>query len=198
MGSSVSRTAAIIEKTEVPPLPKPEVRTLTAKWDGAEVKRALDETVARFILEAGHEEDTSVSNAKVVLGLATCCVALVAQFYPTPFPQNFWLLVACVLAYFTLNTLLQLFVHFRERDVILATRPKSPATAGLALSSSLPRYTDSYTLTLRDAGQTRPPVVLVRSVAAWIFEDGDIDLPRLRADTLRLLENFEQAAHKEE
>ena len=41
------------------------------------------------------------------LGLLTCATALLAQFYPTPFPENYWLLVACVVVYFSLNTALQ-------------------------------------------------------------------------------------------
>jgi hypothetical protein len=76
----------------------------------------------------------------------------------------------------------QAFVHFREGDVILSTRPKearggaslsaravhaaavcdaalapqgSPQRSGLALSSSLGKYSDEYTLTAR-ASAARP------------------------------------------
>jgi hypothetical protein len=41
------------------------------------------------------------------LGLLTCATALLAQFYPLSFPQNYTLLVACVVMYFVLNTALQ-------------------------------------------------------------------------------------------
>jgi hypothetical protein len=41
------------------------------------------------------------------LGLLTCATALLGQFYPLPFPQNYTLLVVCVLVYFLLNTALQ-------------------------------------------------------------------------------------------
>lgn len=41
------------------------------------------------------------------LGLLTCATALLAQFYPLPFPKNFSLLVTCVVVYFMLNTALQ-------------------------------------------------------------------------------------------
>ena len=80
------------------------------------------------MLDAGYEEDMTISNTKIGscarqpcarpgtqcalhhgtgLGLLTCATALLAQFYPKPFPDNYWLLVACVVVYFLLNTALQ-------------------------------------------------------------------------------------------
>jgi hypothetical protein len=35
-----------------------------------------------------------VTNVKIVLGLVTCILALVAQFYPVKFPGNYTVLVA--------------------------------------------------------------------------------------------------------
>ena len=49
------------------------------------------------------------------LGLLTCATALLAQFYPKPFPENYWLLVACVVVYFLLNTVLQVRRTSRQR-----------------------------------------------------------------------------------
>ena len=130
------------------------------------------------------------------LGLLTCATALLAQFYPVPFPKNDWLLVACVLSYFALNTLLQAFCYYVERDIILLTRGKqgAPATGrGLTLSSSLPRYSDQYTLSLqaRGAPAGSKPHELSRSVAAWIHEDGELDQAGFGREVLRLLSNCE-------
>jgi len=98
---------------------------LSSVWDLSEVKRVVDERSAACVLDAGYTEDFRTSNTKIVLGLSTCACALVAQFYPKPFPENYWVLVVCVTAYFLLNTVLQAFLHFRERDIILTTWPKA-------------------------------------------------------------------------
>ena len=115
-----------------------------------------------------------------MLGLLTCATALVAQFYPTPFPDNYPLLVGCVVTYFLLNTLLQAFVLFYEGDTILSARSRTSA-ASYAVSSSLPRYSDTYTLTLRSPGGAQL-AQLSKSVSAWIYEDGDVDYERMCAD----------------
>jgi signal peptidase complex subunit 2 len=135
------------------------------------------------------------------LGLLTCATALLAQFYPVPFPRNYWLLVACVLSYFTLNTLLQAFCYYVERDTILLTKGKegAPRTGrGLKLSSSLPRYSDQYTLSLqaRGASADSKPHELSKSVAAWIYEDGELDQSGFGAEVLRLLSQCEAGRTK--
>jgi signal peptidase complex subunit 2 len=122
-----------------------------------------------------------------VLGLLTCATALVAQFYPTPFPENYPLLVGCVVTYFLLNTLLQAFVLFYEGDTILslsARSRESPAT--YSVSSSLPRYSEIYTLTLRSAGGAQL-AQLSKSVSAWLYDDGDVDIEVFKRDVTSLL-----------
>lgn len=130
------------------------------------------------LLDAGYEEDMFISNTKIcarhaaqrapspsrradrrlaaipsppVLGLSTCASALLAQFYPLPFPQNYVLLVACIVVYFVLNTALQVrrppahagarasaahanahaqvFSYVCEKDIILSTHPKEARPA---------------------------------------------------------------------
>ena len=46
----------------------------------------------------GYEELHTVTNVKIALGLITCGLALLAQFYPVKFPANYNVLVACVVA----------------------------------------------------------------------------------------------------
>ena len=135
------------------------------------------------------------------LGLLTCATALLAQFDPVPFPRNYWLLVACVMSYFALNTLLQAFCYYVERDTILLTRGKqgAPRTGrGLTLSSSLPRYSDQYTLSVqaRGASADSKPHELSRSVAAWIYEDGELDQAGFGAEVLRLVSQWEAGRTK--
>ena len=65
-----------------------------------------------------------MTNVKIALGLITCGLALLAQFYPVKFPANYNVLVACVAGYCVFNTLLQLYISYVEKGIVLFTRPK--------------------------------------------------------------------------
>jgi signal peptidase complex subunit 2 len=58
----------------------------------------------------------------LVLGLVTCILALVAQFYPVKFPGNYTVLVVCVAGYCAFNTLLQLYITFVEKGMVRRRR----------------------------------------------------------------------------
>jgi len=49
--------------------------------------------------------------------------AMVAQFYPMPFPDSRPLLGVCCAAYFTASSILQLIVTYIEKDCIMTTAP---------------------------------------------------------------------------
>jgi len=107
----------------------------------------------------------------------------------------------------------QAFTYMRERDIILSTHGRTArvcdlsashagpdgllqgakSAVGLALSSSMPRYSDLYTLSLRprDAPPSTKAVELCKSVTSWIYEDGEVDQAALKADVLRLVNTFE-------
>jgi signal peptidase complex subunit 2 len=54
----------------------------------------------------------------------SCVFAMVAQFFPIPFPASRPLLAVCCAAYFIISSLLQYFVTFVDKDTILFTKPK--------------------------------------------------------------------------
>jgi len=102
-------------------------------YDAADIKRVLDERAAQAVMDAGYVEDLYVSNVKIGLGLLTCATALVAQFYPMPFPENYPLLIACIAVYFVLNTALQAFVYLYEGETVLKTHGKVVRDTSLGL-----------------------------------------------------------------
>lgn len=113
--------------------------------DSAAVKRELDEATVRAAKEAGFQEDHYVSNVKISLGLITCCIALIAQFYPRKHPDNWWLLMCCVVAYAACTAALNLFLLRFEGETFFFTRPKQDIPA-LKFVARMPRYSDKYTL----------------------------------------------------
>ena len=55
--------------------------------------------IQKTVLKEGYEEDNSISNIKLVVGVIACSFALVSHFYPLPFPQNIFVLEFCCIGY---------------------------------------------------------------------------------------------------
>ncbi len=49
---------------------------------------------------------------------------MLAQFYPKKFPDNWYLLLGCVVAYAFLSTVLNIFINNVEGDAFLITKAK--------------------------------------------------------------------------
>lgn len=50
-------------------------------------------------------------------------LTLLAQFYPGTLQENWFLILGCVIGYTSLSAILALFVHFKQRDAIMITKP---------------------------------------------------------------------------
>jgi hypothetical protein len=92
--------------------------------DSIKVKQVLDDATIKAITEGGYEANYSWENVKLLLMFVSCVFAMVAQFFPIPFPASRPLLAVCCAAYFIISTLLQYFVTFVDKDTILFTKPK--------------------------------------------------------------------------
>jgi len=171
--------------------------------DTAQIKRVLDEVASQVVLDAGYPENFTISNRKIALGLLTCGFALVAQFYPKTYPHITTVQVLCVVGYFLLNTLLQVYMMTCERDIILFTNPKTEANTGICLSTNLPRFADKYKIVIacsesKSASAARPPTVLERSIVDWFYEDGHLADDVFKKDVVKLLKQYESAETRKE
>lgn len=72
----------------------------------------------------GYEEDVFYSNVRILLGLGACSFAVVAQFWPLPFPDNWSLLLVCVIGYCIFSAILNWHMTVNEGDAIMFTHPK--------------------------------------------------------------------------
>jgi len=92
--------------------------------------------------------------------LVACAFAMVAQFYPMPFPESRPLLGVCCLAYFLASTIIQLIVSYAEQDAILTTQPlEGGREGGVRVRTQFPRFQDEYTVILEEVGLKDPPTV---------------------------------------
>lgn len=92
--------------------------------DSVKVKQVLDDATIKAITEGGYEANYSWENIKLLMMFVACVFAMVAQFFPMPFPDSRPLLAVCCAAYFIISTILQYIVTFVDKDTILFTKPK--------------------------------------------------------------------------
>lgn len=117
--------------------------------DFVKLKQVLDEAVSASVLQHV-AEDVSWDNVKLLLMTVACIFAMIAQFAPIPFPESRPVLGVCGTVYFLLSGVLQWITTFIDKDCILLTQaPASSAqTSGWRVRTSLPRFSESYTVIL--------------------------------------------------
>mmetsp|Transcript_13891 Transcript_13891/g.19455 ORF Transcript_13891/g.19455 Transcript_13891/m.19455 type:complete len:229 (+) Transcript_13891:167-853(+) len=177
--------------------------------DTVKVKQVLDETVAAAVLER-IEEDYRLDNFKLGIMTTACVFAVVAQFGPVPFPESRPVLGVCCCAYFLLSGLLQLIVTFVDQDCILITKPKQGtsnkmlASKGIRVSSTLPRFSEWYTITLEFQGyeskenDPSPKVEQKWSVGQFFDVEGMFDEIGLMQATDEVYDKFEKTKYTQE
>jgi len=143
--------------------------------DPGAIKRVLDDTITKYFLEeVGYVEDTSISNLKLVLGTISVSLALTAQFYPAPFPQNYYVLLICCPIYFVFSSILQYMTTFVEKDFILWVKSKDRFQAKeVQVFTKFPKYSYDFTIGIGDKGTAENKAAsLTKSVASWFDSTG--------------------------
>eukprot|EP00252_Welwitschia_mirabilis_P025882 TRINITY_DN8253_c0_g1_i1.p1 TRINITY_DN8253_c0_g1~~TRINITY_DN8253_c0_g1_i1.p1 ORF type:complete len:194 (-),score=14.21 TRINITY_DN8253_c0_g1_i1:345-926(-) len=189
-----------IDKTDAP------AETLSPKKvnlnDPHAIKHLLDETASEVVFSRGYAENHTLSNLKMAIGLIIISIALAAQFYPKKFPENKNFLIGCIILYVIFNALLQIIIYTKEKNTILFTHPLngSFSSTGLAVSSKLPRYSDTYTLCISSADpksiMANPPVDFTKSVTKWFTKDGVLVEPLFWKDVEKLIDDYENGSKK--
>jgi len=182
--------------------------------DMVKLKQVLDESVAGALLENQHlPEDYVWDNWKLGIMFAACCFAMMAQFAPIPFPESRPILGLCGSLYFCLSGVLQLMATFVDRDAILWTLPTDPTSTtfknkdlskcGLKVRSSLPRFSEWYTVTIefqtpKKEGDNTKPLRFVQqqwSVGQFFDKEGYFDEVGLTMEIEKLFDRFDQGKY---
>lgn len=90
--------------------------------DSVKVKQVLDDSTLQSIANMGYEPNFSWANFEMMLMLLSCVFAMVAQFFPIPFPDSRPLLALCCAGYFIVSSILQFLVTFVDKDTIMFTK----------------------------------------------------------------------------
>ncbi|XP_031487356.1 signal peptidase complex subunit 2 [Nymphaea colorata] len=166
------------------------------------IKHVLDETVTEIVTSQGYAEDVRLSNIKLLIGVIIIAIALAAQFYPKKFPANRDFLIVCIILYVIFNGLLQLIIYTKEKNAILFTYPPTGSfnSTGLVVSSKLPRFSDTYTLTVASSDpksvSAHASVQLAKSVAEWFTRDGVLVEGYFWKDVVDLINDYAKNGRK--
>jgi signal peptidase complex subunit 2 len=113
------------EELTVEEVPQPHI---IETGDSVKVKQVLDDSAMEAIKEAGFQANYSWDNLKLLLMFLSCVFAMVAQFYPMPFPDSRLLLFCCCACYFIISSILQFIVMFVDKDTIMFTNANKVKT----------------------------------------------------------------------
>ena len=83
-----------------------------------------DATIEHVVESCGYDANFAAENIKLALMFLSCVFAMVAQFYPKPFPENRPILGVCCAAYFILSTILQFIISYIDVDMVMTTLDK--------------------------------------------------------------------------
>lgn len=180
-------------------VPEPQV---IETGDSVKVKQVLDEATTDAFKEYGYEPNYFMDNLKLIIMFTSCVFAMVAQFYPLPFPASRPLLGVCCVSYFALNGLFQFIVTFIDKDTIIITKPNKVCTrysfcspliccllwtnlnlfqSGnvLRIRTSFPRFQEYFTLIIQSEDPKSPETTAKMYVGRYFTEKGAVDLVML-------------------
>lgn len=196
------------------------------KDDAGMLKRTLDDATVRvFAEELGFIEDDSLGTYKLILGLVSVALALTAQFYPAPFPENWWVLVVCCTSYFVCSVALQYLASFKQKDYVFFSHP-SPCrllegdfqshealvhpcelTAtpnhtlqlpkrAIQVRTHMPKYSYNFTIGIGSKGSKESAELeLTKEVGAWFDEEGIFHEEVFKKDVIDLARQFWAKKH---
>lgn len=165
------------------------------KWDSNAVKHAVDDGIKRVLEDAkGYRELNRLVDGR--LGISALAVGFslfaLAWDFLYPFPASKPILIVCVLSYFALMGVLQLYTWYIEAGYFYVALDEDPTgrkpTVKWILSSSLKRFDHNYRLEMevQVEGETRGTASLNKSIAFWIDDAGEVRLDLLGPDILKL------------
>jgi len=180
MPSTTSTTSRL--STAPPPPSRPVL------YESISYKRILDDTLHSFVeAPASLQENLSYHNIKIIVMALSSISALIAQFYPIPFPGNRLILLVCVVIYFALSGVYQFLVTFVDRDSISTFQTKSKGeTKEVVLRSTLHKYSDEYTAIV-ECPSGNEVAKFTRSIGNYFTKDGDYAESLFKKDVEKFL-----------
>lgn len=190
---------------------EPEPRTIET-GDSVKVKQVMDDATIELVMEnCGYDANFAAENIKLLLMFVSCVFAMVAQFYPAPFPDNRLVLGVCCAAYFILSTVLQFIITYIDVDLVMTTLDKKEYTGddkktfktlpAIVVRTDFPKYQEWFTLKVHyatdknDAKVNKKISVAQMYVGKYFTEQGEF-LEEVYAKDLKThIKRFEEGRY---
>ena len=168
--------------------------------DSIKVKQVLDESIVQTLTWLKYEPDYSWENIKLLLMFISCIFAVIAQFYPIPFPDSRPLLGVCCVGYFVLSGVLQFIELYMDEGLVMTVAPtEKSGNMKLRIESKFPRFQEWFTISIKileNASSTKQGdknnLECTMYVGRYFTTDGDYDQVSFARDVEKILNRFTQ------
>jgi signal peptidase complex subunit 2 len=162
--------------------------------DSIKVKQVLDEVVVDTVRYIGYDQNFSWDNIKLLVMVASCVFAMVAQFYPLPFPESRPLLGACCAGYFFLSGVLQFFITFVDRNTIMTTNAAGKCPA-VQIDTTFHRFQEFFVMIVlptTNVGDEDPGALTAKMyVGRYFTEEGMFDQVGFARDVEKMMHAYQ-------
>lgn len=170
---NITTEAVEVEEVELEEVPQPQV---IETGDSIKVKQVLDDAVMAAIVADDFEANYGWDNFKLFLMFLSCVFAMVAQFYPQPFPDSRLLLAICCAMYFIISTALQCIVVFVDKDIIMYINPKKGVLDHeMVVRTNFPRFQEFFYIALQGRDPNSPCTTAKMYVGKYFTSKGEFD-----------------------
>jgi len=166
------------------------------KWDGNAAKNALDDAVRKLISDRfNYTERTHFIDVRLFLATIAVGCALFALLWDWffPFPKSKSVLILCVIAYFVLMAVLQIYSMCVEKNTFYVAVDEDPTgevgDSYWSFSSILKRFETDYTLQVEFQSadkRRRGEGSLTKCISAWFDDEGNLLVDVFAADVYKL------------
>mmetsp|Transcript_179 Transcript_179/g.224 ORF Transcript_179/g.224 Transcript_179/m.224 type:complete len:205 (-) Transcript_179:348-962(-) len=165
--------------------------------DSVKVKQVLDDATSETLIENGFLPNYFWENMKLFLMFLSCVFAMIAQFYPIPFPDSRPLLGFCCAMYFVLSTILQGMITFIDKDIIMIGKPDQVTGKVVLIRTNFQRFQEYFEVIIQyqEEDTKLPPTCATTAkmyVGKYFTTKGEFDEAGYARDVLDHLERFNQ------
>ena len=157
------------------------VKPLFNRYDPYVIKGKLDEFIIDQLNTVHKYEQTfEYSNTRLIIGAIATIFTIICHVYEymfdAHFPKDYNITVVCVIGYFFMNFVYQLFENYYEKETFYSGDPKITAVSSIDISSTIKKFDEFYRVKLfvYDKNKNRREAEFTNSVGRFFSDDGYI------------------------
>ncbi|KAI8637314.1 signal peptidase complex subunit 2 [Parasitella parasitica] len=175
------------------------------KYDGTQIKNAVDDEISRFFSKEQNFSQSHIhTDIKLLLGYVSCFIAggSFLYEYKTSFYDALTVTTACVIVYWTIQSISLAYGYLVEKDELFAGTKKvdGKGTSTLKVSGKIDKHSPKYQLCFNytdiRAGKTVSYKV-EPNVTAWFDTKGVLVQQAMDSDLSTYLSTLVQKLHQE-